>query len=672
MSNFLEFKKAVNEQLEFMAQYPLFTVNVDKNELWDIYLNSFPKGTNPIYKERTEHDCQCCKQFIRDAGKIVAIIGNDLVSIWDILINDPTYQLVAHKLKKHIHSKNINNILLHRQNDLGTNHNHQQLENGSVKTWEHFHYRLPNRFVAKNNRETKRSKARANKEVFKRGLDEITMDSINIVLELIDQNSLYRGQDYKVLLTEFLSHKAKYLTLTSPKLADLYCWRESIELGTLSKIRNTAIGTLLVALSDGTDLDIAVRAFESIMAPENYKRPTALITKGMITKAEEKVKELGIESSLQRRYANLDDITINNILFIDRTVKEEMGIFDKLAKNVPVNTSKLTKIEKVGIGKFLTDILPKANSLELMFDNKHSNNLMSLIAPTNIDSPNILKWNNNFSWSYNGEVTDSMKERVKSAGGSISGVLRFSIQWNENGNDENNDLDAHCKLSNGAHIYFSDKHDHGSNGSLDVDITNPKSQTSKGIAVENITWPSLAKMPDGEYHFYVHNYARRNTNGFRAEIEMNGEIHEFDYRNSVTGNVTVAVVTLKNGQFTIEPSLPSSKSSVEHYGINTQQFHKVNMIMNSPNHWDDQVTGNKHWFFILDGCNNPTKARGFYNEFLKNELTENRKVFEVLSSKMKTEPTTNQLSGLGFSSTQRNSVICKVTGSFNRTIEITF
>jgi hypothetical protein len=49
-----------------------------------------------------------------------------------------------------------------------------------------------------------------------------------------------------------------------------------------------------------------------------------------------------------------------------------------------------------------------------------------------------------------------------------------------------------------------------------------------------------------------------------------------------------------------------------------------------------------------------------------------RKFFEALGSKMKVENSKNQLSGIGFSSTKRNSVICKVTGSFTRTLKIKF
>lgn len=58
--------------------------------------------------------------------------------------------------------------------------------------------------------------------------------------------------------------------------------------------------------------------------------------------------------------------------------------------------------------------------------------------------------------------------------------------------------------------------------------------------------------------------------------------------------------------------------------------------------------------------------------YLSPELTPHRKVFEALGSKMVTPYNEDQLSGLGFSSTVRNSVICKVLGTFERIIKINF
>ena len=69
---------------------------------------------------------------------------------------------------------------------------------------------------------------------------------------------------------------------------------------------------------------------------------------------------------------------------------------------------------------------------------------------------------------------------------------------------------------------------------------------------------------------------------------------------------------------------------------------------------------------------NPEKARGLYNEFLRGDLHEHRKVFEILGSRLKVPKSEDQLSGVGFSSTQRNTALVRVRGTFNRTIEVQF
>ena len=678
--DFSVIRDAVSAQFERMqagGNY-LYKVDLSKDEMWDTYLGSFPEGSNPIFRERTAHDCQCCKQFIRLMGNVVAIVDGERRSVWDVPLDmGPALNAVAMGMAALVANAPIVRPFFHYEPTAGTAQSHGQSPDGEVETWEHFHVRLPGAvLMPKGDIDSRVGKMRATKEVFERGLQEISFDALNTVLELINQKSLYRGEEHKSSIVSFMAHKRNYEAIESTESKTLYAWAvaRSPAIG-VAKLRNTSIGTLLVDLSEGMNLDGAVSKFEAMVAPANYKRPKALITQSMIDRAQKDVEELGYTDALPRRFAVTEDVSVTNVLFADRDARGHMkdGAFDLLSASKAVSLKSLSKVEEVDIDTFLTDILPHATTLELLMENRHQGNLMSLIAPVNAEASNMFKWDNNFSWTYNGEVADSMKERVKAAGGKVDGVLRYSLQWNESGQN-NNDFDAHCyEPVGGSHIHFPNKgRVHPTSGRLDVDIVNPNGK----VAVENITWTDERKMLEGVYQFNVHNYSgSRSKEGFSCEIEYGGEIHTFEYAKVLAGGETVKVATIEYSRatgITFKEMLPSTVASKEFWGVNSMQYTKVAMVMNSPNHWDGNETGNRHTFFILNECVQPGEVRGFYNEFLSNELNDHRKVFEMLGTKMRVAASDNQLSGLGFSSTQRNHVFCRVTGSFNRTIKITF
>lgn len=677
-------KKAVQSQFEKMTRgnTKLFVSSVDKDKLWEMYLSSFPEGTNEIYNKRLEYDCSCCRQFIRNVGNVVSIDeNNNLISIWDNFEISFPFDVVSKKMSELVKSFPIENIYFSQESAIGTDKNRQLLPDGKVKTWEHFYLKIPAQYMLKGSKslESVQGGFRDCKNVFKRSLSELTTDAAETILELIEQDSIYRGTEFKEVIKTFITYKKEFDKIKDENKKDNWCWKNSID-NHVSKIRNTAIGTLLIDLSENVEVDTAVRKFESVVAPSNYNRPKALITKGMIEQAQKKIVELGYEESLGRRHAVTEDITVNNVLFVNRDTKKKMNksVFDDLKETVTdAKPKNFSKVEEVTIEDFIKNILPTTNNIELLVESNHKSNLMSLIAPMDIASKTMFKWNNNFSWTYAGETADSMKERVKSLGGAVDGVLRFSIQWNFQ-KDNNNDYDAHCIEPNGNEIYFRNKLDFSTKGILDTDIRAPKDEINNETAVENITWPDKSKMLNGKYVFFVHNWCHRGgTQGFKAEIEYNGQIYHFNYDKDIRNDERVIVAEIEFDKSKPElkfiKSLDSTKSSEEVWSINTNKFVKVNMMMFSPNYWDEQKgISNKHYFFILEGCKNPDNPRGFFNEFLKSELLEHKRVFEVLGGKMKVEYSDDQLSGVGFSSTQRNSVIAKIEGKVNRTIKINF
>lgn len=688
---FKDFVKAIQKNLQQMSKDSsrLFTVNVDTEELYNLYLDSFPAGTNEIYIERREYDCSCCRHFIRDVGNVVSIKNGELHTIWGINpVSDDKYNVVAAALDAYVKQKAVLGVFLKKEKRIGTPENREMLPTGKINKYEHFFVDLPEICIFKecygHTLEGDLSQFRDVRNVFKRSLDEISKEAVDTVLELIAQNSLYKGAEWKKQLTEFKNYQKEYGKLTDEQ-KELWIWEKSIAAGAvIGKIRNHSIGTLLVNISEGMDLDLAVRKYEQIVAPVNYKRPKAIFTKKMLEDAKKTITELGYMDSLQRRFATLDDITVNNILFSNKDAAKRitgaMDLFDEMEQDVAIDPKRFSKVEEISAEDFIKNVLPVAKELEVYLENKHIQNMVSLIAPEVADAKTMFKWNNGMSWAYTGNITDSdIKENVKAAGGSVTGIVRFSIQWNDGNGKDNSDLDAHClEPQGGDHIYFSHKISRYTGGELDIDITDPiyQCKSNGGVAVENITYPSKERMKPGTYKFYVNQYSFRNSQGFKAEVEVNGEIHSYEYNTPVRGNVDVAEVILdQSGNFKVVDKLPGNCATISKdvWGIKTLQFTPVSVVCYSPNYWDEQKgIGHQHLFFMLKDCINPEEPNGYYNEFLKPELEQHRRVFEALGAKAHVKDVDDQLSGVGFSLTKRNDLIIKVKGATERVLKIKF
>lgn len=668
---FTEFRDAIRAQFAVLLTLgKLYTVDLEKDALYEFYQDSFPAGTNEIYRTRREYDGSYDKSFIRTAGRVVAIHNNKLVSVWDIQIGG-YYQVVADAMKEMVQGAQIKDRFFHFEGKVGMEKNVElDPTTGKTKTWTHFYTPLPRELVKSGDEVgTLRGELRTNFEMLERSLRDISLDSAETVLDLIDQGSLYRGAEKKHVVEAFIKAKRAYNKLPESQRV-VNCWKVSETLGKTGRFRGDVIGTLLEDLTEGVDLEAAVKKFEDKVSGTNYKRTTALVTPGMIKSAQEKVQALGLADSLARRFAVTSDLTINNVLFADRSAKAQMSVFDQLVAETKGAPKSLAKVEEISIEDFIANVLPKVDTIEALTEGRLTANLMSLVAPANEGAPNLFKWPNGFSWSYNGDVTDSIKERVKAAGGNVTGDLRVSLSWHNS-----DDLDLHVHEPKGGIIYFGNKRGR-STGVLDVDM-NAWGAKDDHNPVENVTWADANNIPDGEYKVVVNNYNKRMSDrvGFEVQMEFKGQVFSFGYPQALGNNKNVEVVRFKYSRakgVEIINSIGHTTQSKDLWGIKTETFQKVSLVLNSPNFWDGNTQGNKHYFFMLEGCANPSSTRGFYNEYLRDELHEHRKVFEVLGGKLKAEHSDDQLSGLGFSSTQRNELTVKVSGSFNRTLKIKF
>lgn len=678
--DFITIKKAIEKHVSKMMKDNsiLYVANVDEDVLYSLYLDTIPKEHNKIYRTRREYDCSCCRHYIKKLGAVVAIKGTEVESIWDVETDDENWNNVCNTLSEYVKICEIKGVFLtnSKETNIGCDHNISMVDR---IRYDHFYTKVLDGFV-RGDIGSALAEYQSTHDVCKRGLDELTTDAVLTVLELINQDSLYRGAEHKKEVNEFYNLKKKYETIPNVS-KDVFVWGllSTSHVGVL-RIRNTSIGTLMIDISSGTDLDEAVRKYEAMVAPSNYKRSKPVFTQRMLDDARAKLTELGYIDSLKRRYATADDISVDNILFVNRDTARQVDadLFAELSKETKSSPKKFSRVEEISAEDFVANVLPTAKEVYAYVENRHSKNFVSLIAPEIADSKSMFKWNNNFSWAYTGNATDSeLKKNVEKAGGSVDGVMRFSIQWNDTGEYNRNDEDAHCILPNKEEIVYYNRHNYTTGGELDVDIINPQRNEP---AVENITFPSRDKLLVGEYLFFVNTYCSRGgRGGFRAEIEVDGELYQYDYSADTRDNknVNVAIVKYnKDGTFTVNSLLDSTYSTKQKklWNVTTNDFVPVSVVCYSPNYWDKQTgNGNLHYFFMLKNCINEENPNGFYNEFLCADLyPAHRKVMEAVGSKCHVSETENQLSGLGFSSTQRNDLVVKVVGASERVLRVKF
>lgn len=702
-------------QLQFnrmQATGHLFRSSITGDQVWESYLKNFKEGDDPIFRDpnSTTHNCNYCCNFIRRYGNVVAIYagpGMDFhtMTIWDCWKEVPEeYRASFQKMHELVSKAPIADIFVETKDmlaklaypqsyrnrnlwQLGVDYNvkrytREEAEKfGVVKPnqiikFEHIYLVIQDQFINKTgeSRESLEGQARSVYQVFKRGLEGLNKDTLALIIDLINQDSILDGRAHLNKVKKFKEVLEQYLSVP-PEVKDNWIWYNSVTqpLG-VTRFKNELIGVLATELAMGKELNEACRSFNMRVDPANYMKAKAPITQRMIDEANKFIQEEGYNESFHRRMATIDDIKAHDILHMnvgDGGIKA-VSVLDGIK---PTSTrhkkSEFDGVEEVPIEKFMKDILPNCTSVEVFLQNSQKKNFVSITAPMKEDSKPIMKWDNNFSWTYNGNLAgvSQIREEVKKAGGFVDAPFRFSIMWNEDGRDLV-DLDAHCIEPDRTEIYFSSYKGHRSpnGGMLDVDMIRPSS-----IGVENIFWSG--SFSDGCYHMFIHNYDHGDFKNCKAEIFINGESYQYFVPEWFRNHCMIAKVYISGGEVDhIEHSeylVDSNAVSSEIYGLETNKFHKVNLICLSPNHWTNKI-GNKHYFFMLEGAKAPESIRGFHNENLRQELLDHRKVMEVLGSQLRVESTDKQLSGLGFDETVRNEVILRLKGSFNRVIKVKF
>jgi hypothetical protein len=139
------------------------------------------------------------------------------------------------------------------------------------------------------------------------GLADYSRETVEQAVRVLKADAVYRSEKALGIAEWFLKlHEA---IKDNPKAKRNLTWLAAATAPPgFCHVRSTMISTLLDDINSGLAFDDIARRWKDKMHPLQYQRPTAAPKEGAIKQAEEMVAKLGLERSLLRRYATLDDV----------------------------------------------------------------------------------------------------------------------------------------------------------------------------------------------------------------------------------------------------------------------------------------------------------------------------------------------------------------------------
>jgi hypothetical protein len=365
---------------------PLFQTNVA--DLFAAYLATLPEET------RQYHNCDACKRFLNEFGTL-AVVSNEgvLVSaMWCVEDTPDSYKGVVAVLEREVRRAKITGVFKSTQSIWGK---------PVTGVWHHFSVTPDARFVHTSKAQTAGQWMAEKREDFKtvmRALREFSSGTLNEVVGLLRSDALYRSE--KVL------GQAEWLyELSKQRTSSTRIWQAvATAPAGFCHPRSSMIGTLLDDIDAGLDFAEVSRRFREKMHPLRYQRPQAAPSVGAIAAAEKLVEQLGIERSLHRRFATIEEIPTLWRPVI-RPTETTNGVFGHLHPKGsttvhPLNVPSLTMTWE----KFCRTVLPTADQLEL-YTPPARGPFSAFVTAVHQDAPPIIQWDeegrrNPVSWYF--------------------------------------------------------------------------------------------------------------------------------------------------------------------------------------------------------------------------------------------------------------------------------
>lgn len=405
---------------------PLFTTTVDPDLLWNIYLAGIPEYTRKVF------ECNACRRFIQRYGGLVTIDEQGITTplLWNPEDAHDFFAETVAGLHGYVSNCQVDGVFLWEQNVWG------QPRTGD---WTHLYG------YVKNTHGTRLKSAgqlmAEKKEEFgmlNRSIAEFPLDAVVQAARVLNADAVKGAEkarqigDWFMRLHESIDGKNREQrrNLTWLAVANAptgYC-----------HIRTSMIGTLLEDIVAGMPFEAIRKRWNEKMHPLKYQRPQAPPRAGQIDRAEKIIAELGLEKSLRRCYAALDEVLAKE--WVPKPIpsdnRSEGGVFDHLR-------SKKTGVQEIELPatlmtweKFRDRILPTVLTMEIKVPNH--GDFYGLLTAVDPDAPPIIQWDglegharNPVSWFVWHGGSNPERWNLRAGWAPVTAVFLAAHQWQE-------------------------------------------------------------------------------------------------------------------------------------------------------------------------------------------------------------------------------------------------
>ena len=385
------------------------------DDIWETYLRCFPEY------DRQKYNCRCCKSFIRKYAGLATISteGATVPLLWDINKDYGYFNRLVNVMHYIVSSRKVHHQAVFDDGVLG-----KPMEGG----WSHLSV-ISLGSMVNCSRILTAPQVEAAKiqdyQMLSRTTSNISIGQLEAVRNLLMSGKLNNPEAFSGMVDWYLD---THTTIDMyPSNASNIKWEAvgSAPVG-YCNINSSVVGSLINDLTM-MSTSRAISNFNDRVSPLKYRRPKSAPGAQNIKRGEELVEKLGISSSLERRYATIEDVVLSWTPKRS-AAKVNSGVFGSV---VPRGKSKCVSSindKPMTYARFARTVLPTAETLELQAPVHGS--YTALCTAVNPQSPLIFQWSNRVNWYVYPNGSKASDWNVHDGWTEVSGITMQPNMWN--------------------------------------------------------------------------------------------------------------------------------------------------------------------------------------------------------------------------------------------------